>query len=572
MKRNKHQPVPNEPPRTFMSRPWVVGGVANLLIWASFPPLGWFPLAWIAGIAWAMLASDKRPLQRRSYWAIWAVSAVTWAILLEGVGRAFWANYIGLVFIGSYLAIYQVLFVWLTRVAINRWKVSIIVTAPAVWTGLEFVRGYMITGFSMALLGHTQVRLIPLIQLADVCGAYGVSFLVMFVGACVARALPNNERPWSWWPAVAAAGAVILTIVYGQSRITTIDSMPPERSLKVALLQGTEDTVLDPETAEQTASDTFMQYWRLTGKVTEQHNDIDLIVWPEGVFSGNVPQLVTEGEVIVPPEANLSPQDVAKIITQRKRMFDDKTRGIARLVNPVQPDSATASHPTYLLVGGDAILLSGANQKNYNSAFFIHPDGNVAERYDKMHPVLIGEYVPFGEQFPWLYNLMPQPRGLSKGSQPKALVVNGVSLSPSICFEDTVPHLIRRQVRQLAESGHDPDALINLTNDGWFWGSAILDLQLSCAIFRAVELRRPMLIAANTGMTASIDSNGTVLDTLPRRQEGVVISEVPIAKRFSLYEQYGDLFAGICLLFCVLAGADGLRCCCRRPAIGSDSV
>ncbi len=554
-----------------MSRPWVLAGVANLLTWAAFPPLGWFPLAWLAAIAWAMLASDQRPIGRRLYWAIWAISAVTWAILLEGVGRAFWANYIGLVFLGSYLAIYQVLFVGLTRVATQRWKVSIVIAAPAVWTGLELVRGYMITGFSMALLGHTQVGLTPLIQLADVCGAYGVSYLVMFIGACVARTVPNNERPTSWWPVLAGAATIVLAIIYGQSRITAIDSMPPARSLKVALLQGTEDTVLDPETAAQRASDTFMQYWRLTSEVTAEHNDITLMVWPEGVFSGNVPQLVTEGELVVPPEANLSPEDIAQIVAQRKSMFDEKTKRIARLVNPLSPDGTMTSHPTCLLVGGDSVLLRGADQKNFNSAFFITPDGTVAQRYDKMHPVLIGEYVPYGERFPWLYNLMPQPRGLSKGSRPISLDVSGVNLSPSICFEDTVPHLIRGQVRHLVANGQDPDVLINLTNDGWFWGTAILDLQLSCAIFRAVELRRPMLIAANTGMTASIDSNGKVLATLPRREEGVVIAEVPITKRFSLYVQCGDLFAGICLLFCLAVASDGLRCRFRRPAATSSA-
>jgi apolipoprotein N-acyltransferase len=129
--------------------------------------------------------------------------------------------------------------------------------------------------------------------------------------------------------------------------------------------------------------------------------------------------------------------------------------------------------------------------------------------------------------------------------------VRGVNISPSICFEDTVPHLIRRQVRTLTERGERPDLLVNLTNDGWFWGSGVLDLQLSCAIFRAVEMRRPLLVAANTGLTASIDSNGTVRDTLPRRQEGVVVAEVAILPRPSPYEQFGDWFAGLCLLCCL---------------------
>lgn len=174
--------------------------VANVLTWAAFPPLGLFPLAWFAPVAWVRLIQEEKLPGRRPYWVIWAVSALTWGILLEGVGRAFWANYFGLVLLGSYLAIYQILFVGLARVAVHRWNVSVIIAAPAVWTGLELVRGHLITGFSMALLGHTQVRMTSIIQIADLFGAYGVSFLVVFVAACLARSMPRRGRGWSVWP------------------------------------------------------------------------------------------------------------------------------------------------------------------------------------------------------------------------------------------------------------------------------------------------------------------------------------------------------------------------------------
>lgn len=565
MKRNKHQASRDNQHLSVLHRPWFVAGSASLLTWASFPPLGLFPLAWIAAMLWATLATNSKPPGRRGYWAIWGLSALMWGVLLEGVGRAYWANYFGLVLLGAYLGIYQVLFVGLSRVAIHRLKVSAVLAAPAIWTGLELVRGYMITGFSMALLGHTQVSIKPLIQLADVCGAYGVSFLVMFVGAGIARLLPSENQRRVWWPAVAATVAIVFSLSYGRLRMNESKPLVSERTLKVALIQGTEDTVLDPETAQQRASDTFNQYWRLTLDVVEKHDDIDLIVWPEGVFSGNVPQLVTEGQVLAPPESNLTPEDVEQIVKQRKSLFDDKTSMIAKLANRTSTDGGQTSHRTHLLVGGDAVVLSGLAQRNYNSAFLINPDGEVPGRYDKMHRVLIGEYVPFGEEFPWLYNLMPLPRGLSRGEQPVSFDVNEVIVSPSICFEDTVPHLIRRQFQELAAKGNEPDVLINLTNDGWFWGTAILDLQLNCAIFRAIELRRPMLVAANTGLTASIDSNGTVQETMPRRVEGAVISQVTIAKRFSIYRRWGDLFAGTCLLFCLVTASAGLRPSLIKP-------
>ena len=131
-------------------------------------------------------------------------------------------------------------------------------------------------------------------------------------------------------------------------------------------------------------------------------------------------------------------------------------------------------------------------------------------------------------------------------------------MSPSICFESTVPHLIRRQFFELDRAGETPEVLVNLTNDGWFWGSGILDLQLACAVFRAVELRRPMVIAANTGLTAWVDSNGAIRQKLPRRQEGFLIAEVQPSRRSSVYQRIGDAAAAICLLICLAIGFEAL--------------
>ncbi|MEO8496576.1 MAG: apolipoprotein N-acyltransferase, partial [Planctomycetota bacterium] len=404
-----------------------------------------------------------------------------------------------------------------------------------------------------------------LIQIADLFGAYGVSFLIVFVGACVARSIPQCGRRWSTWPVLLAAGVLAGVIAYGRARIENISAATDTTKLKAALIQGTEDTILDSDVAaaRQRSSETFNQYWRLTLDVCAEHDDIDLIVWPEGAFSGNVPQLVVNGSVPPPPGSNLDQAEVNEIIRQRIGMFDEKTRAAASAFNRVVTNDASNKPRTYLAVGCDVVELSG-DQQTYNSALLIDPRGEVVGRYDKMHRVVLGEYVPFGEHFPWLYDLLPIGRGLTPGNEPVSFDVQGVNVSPSICFEVTVPHLIRRQVREMTARGDRPDVLVNLTNDGWFWGSGILDLQLSCAVFRAIELRRPLLVAANTGLTASIDSNGTVRDTLPRRREGAVITEVTIRRRTSFYEWWGDLFAGFCLLVCVALTISGCRDRWRR--------
>ncbi|MBC8353425.1 MAG: apolipoprotein N-acyltransferase [Planctomycetes bacterium] len=565
MTRNKRANSSDEILPPWRSQTLFLATIANVLVWAAFPPLGLFPLAWFAPLAWVRLIQEEKLPGPRPYWVIWFVSAIVWGVLLEGVGRAYWANYFGLVLMGSYLALYQVLFVGLTRIATHRWKLSVVIAAPVVWTGLELVRGYMITGFSMALLGHTQVKVTSLIQIADIVGAYGVSFLIVFVGSCVANSIRQADLRRRAVPLIIAAGTLACVYAYGLSQIASLRQIPVKGSLKVALIQGTEDTILDsdPEAAQQRAIDTFNQYWHLTLDVCSKHDDIELIVWPEGVFSGNMPQLVVQGNVVPPPGSGLTQADVEQNIVLWKKYFDEKTRGAANAFNSARPDSAADIRATYLLVGCDSRELSGDVERIYNAGLLIAPHGEVVGRYDKIHRVLIGEYIPFGDRFPWLYNLMPMPRGLAPGTRPVSFDVHGINVAPSICFEDTVPHLIRRHTRTLTLQGERPDVLVNLTNDGWFWGSGILDLQLNCAIFRAIELRRPFLVAANTGLTASIDSNGIVQKTLPRREPGVVIADVAIRPRASVYERLGDWFAGLCLLVCLALTFSGCRARCK---------
>ena len=127
-------------------------------------------------------------------------------------------------------------------------------------------------------------------------------------------------------------------------------------------------------------------------------------------------------------------------------------------------------------------------------------------------------------------------------------------MCPNICYENTVPHLIRRQVRELAAAGTDPDALVTITNDGWFWGSSQLDFHLACGIMRSVELRRPQFIAANTGFSAWIDAHGRVVEQGPRRETGIIYAEAkPRVGPDSLYQRWGDIFGWLCTAVCVAA-------------------
>ena len=169
----------------------------------------------------------------------------------------------------------------------------------------------------------------------------------------------------------------------------------------------------------------------------------------------------------------------------------------------------------------------------------------------------MGEYIPLGDWFPFLYNFAPISSALESGTQPETFEVNGLKLSPNICFESTVPHLIRNQLNTLRSTGNEPDVLVNITNDGWFHGSNALDLHFACNVFRSVENRKPTLISANTGISGWIDGSGTVRKRTEKQTRDVVIAEPRIDGRVSPYRSIGDWPGYICIFFIamILIGA-----------------
>jgi apolipoprotein N-acyltransferase len=168
------------------------------------------------------------------------------------------------------------------------------------------------------------------------------------------------------------------------------------------------------------------------------------------------------------------------------------------------------------------------------------------------------------EYLPWLQHLTPLTGNASPGKGPVAFDLppsdsRPIRIASSICYESVLSHVIRSQVNALTAAGKEPDVLVNITNDGWFWGSSALDLHLTCAVFRAVECRKPFLVAANTGFSASIDTNGRILEQGPRRDKGVIIAQPRLDQhRRSWYLEHGDWFAGVCLAACVLLAGVGI--------------
>ncbi len=531
--------------------PWYRNTLTMALLGAalmaiSLPPLDIWPLGWIAPIPWLLLIRAPELLGWRPYRAIYIAGFVFWLYVVHWLRLPHPATSLGWLALALYLAFYIPMFIGISRVGVHRLRIPLIVTAPLVWTGIELVKGHMLGGFTMGSLGHTQHRLLPLIQIADTVGAYGVSGLVMFVAACLTDMLPSARRGARWWPILPAAGSVVAAMLYGQMRCDEtlrINSAPEaiQRQRTVALIQGSIDSEFKAE--PDTPRDVFRHYDAVTRSALDaaaaQGKSVDLIVWPETMY--RYPLFTFDRSFVPPPDMKQTPQEIEA--------------GWRDYLGDVAKDDY---HRPLLFGVARGVVYSDERQTVFNSAAFVDSSGNILGTYDKQGLVMFGEYVPFADRIPFLYKLTPLAGGAEAGREPLSVDVHGLRYSPSICFETVIPHLIAGQVRQLRAEGREPDVLVNLTNDGWFWGSSELDLHLNCGIFRAIENRKPLLIAANTGFSAWIDASGRVVEQSARRQTGFILADVRPDGRQSFYMLHGDVFAGACLTFGGVLAAIGL--------------
>ncbi len=563
---------------------WAVSILSAGLLWASFTPLDFGPLAWVALVPLLLLI--RIPERTRGmYLAVYAGGLAFFVPALQWMRLGDPSMYIAWGALSVYAACYFPAFVWLARVAVHRFRVPLVLAVPVVWVGLEYVRAYLLTGFSWYYLGHTQYRFVELIQISDLTGAYGVSFLVAMSAAALAGLVPlktfarlrllppqqtnGDSLPVSRRPFVPVLAATLLfsaVLGYGVVRRSQADFQPGPR---VALIQGNFPTSLkhDPGQAERI----IKRHDTLTTQAVTLGQRPDLIVWPETMYVNDImtaDQALSDKELL-----RMAPGVPPEVWRNHEAELD-----LGRL----SEKSGAA-----LIIGVEAHVADQHGIEHYNSAAFVEQSLGLTGRYDKMHRVIFGEYIPLRDELPWLRSLTPfsEGFGISAGKAASIFPLGQCRFAPVICYEDTVPQLVRGIVKAADNKQQPVDCLVNLTNDGWFHGSSELDQHLITAQFRAVECRVPVLRAVNTGISAFINGDGQVVepnlffdgdgqgrDSMKDPQTGayhkqlnaVLVQDVPLDNRRSLYVKFGDWFAGGCGLAAVFLVIGGLWPTTRR--------
>ena len=546
--------------------------LSGLLLWLCFTPVDASPLAWLAPVPLLLLV--RIPDQTRwMYTSIFVFGLISQLAMLQWMRLGDPTMYVAWVALSVYLAIYAMAFVAISRVAVHRCSLPLVVAGPLVWTGLEYLRAHLLTGFAWYFLGHSQYRWLELIQISDVVGAYGVSFVIVMSAAALTLLVPHSLliRLKLVLPSTGPTTASGLTLSdlmqitlafsvfagvlgYGYVRRGQADFKPGPR---IALIQGNFVASLRTEPASH--DDIYLTHLRLNSRAVREQAQI--IIWPEGMFPW--PMMI--------PAKELTNDQLRELVpTVNPAMWHDTTvRSV--LVEESQRSGAA------LIFGINSAEAKPNSVEQHNSAVFVRPDVGIAGRYDKMHLVPFGEYIPLTKLLPWLKAFSPysDTSGLVAGKEAAVFEYLGWRLAPIICFEDTVPHLVRQIVAAGSDSerGQPIDVLVNMTNDGWFHGSSELNQHLITAAFRAVECRTPLVRAVNTGISAVIDGDGAIRepdlfidgdarkngDAPPRTTardpktgawhknlNAALIHTVPLDSRRSLYVQYGDWFAALC--------------------------
>ncbi|MEW6263797.1 MAG: apolipoprotein N-acyltransferase [Thermodesulfobacteriota bacterium] len=488
--------------------------MSGLLLSLAFPTFDLWPLV-LVGLSLLALELRGRGL-REAFWrgfiagAAHAGTLLYWLVYtLVTFGQLPWVVALPtFCLLIAYLALYPGLF-GLGLALLDEKGLGLAPDGPAycllgaaLFTGLEYFKGFFLTGFPWEPLGAALLKSDLLIQLADVVGTGGLTFLVVLINLFLAAAvLRMKAAGWAaaWKPAAAAVLILALLSAYGGFRLREIRSlMSQSQTRTVAVIQGSIDQSIkwDPNNRVNT----LLTYKDLTLRASAAN-----------------------------PWLNIWPETAAPFYFQRDPAASDWLIDLTR-------KSGAA-----LLFGAPAFEESEAKRRYYNRAYLLDNQGQVLGHYDKTHLVPYGEYVPLQKYFPFIQKITQATGDFYPGPAGKVLKLNDRNLGVLICYESIFPELARRSVYGGA------DYLVVITNDAWFGSTSAPYQHYDQAAVRAIENRRAVLRAANTGVSGLILPTGRSESSLGLFVPGFLTGRAPRLTVNTIYTAVGDLVPQACL-------------------------
>ncbi|HEV8615000.1 MAG TPA: apolipoprotein N-acyltransferase [Methylomirabilota bacterium] len=465
----------------------------------AFPRTDWDRGAWFLLVPLVITAVTRPP--RVAFGWGWLFGTVFFAVLLRWLNYTFglysaipWPLVYGpTLLLAAYCGLYAGAFAWTLSLVTARRSVSwALVAAPFVWVAGEWIRGHLLGGFPWGTLGYSQYLRLSVIQIAELAGVHGVSFVLVAVNAAVAGALLLT---WRRALAGAAAAAVLVGATLGFGWVRLRDPGPPPQAT-VSLMQPAIEQPLKWEPAH--AREVLAIYLALTRRAAADRPD--LIVWPE---------------------------------TASPTVLRRDTALLATLTSL----SATLRIP--LLVGSIDVA-DGLPQRIRNSAFLVTAQG-LEGRYDKIHLVPFGEFIPLSGVIGFVRGWAEFISDLEPGSRTVVFPGPPAPFGIVICYEGIFPDLVRDFVRDGAR------LMVNMTNDAWFGRTDGPDQHLSMYPFRAIEHRVSVVRAANTGVSAFIAPSGQIVRRMKLFERGVLTDRVALRVGRTLYTRLGDWLAFVSL-------------------------
>ena len=491
--------------------------VSGILLFLSFPPIDFYPLAWIA------LVPLLIALQGKNAGTSFFLGTLTGFVYF--LGTIYWVSHsiyvygnlpailslILLILLCIYLAVYVGIFSMVFNFLSVKSGFPAFPVIPVLWVSLEYLRTYALTGFPWSSLGYSQYKLLTLIQISDITGIYGISFLVAGLNGIIFDAVVywpkrSSEKPlFARWPLILStiifAVIITTTVSYGKRKLNGDDNGRP---IKVSVVQGNIEQ--DKKWDVRFQRDVIDTYKRLS--INASKSAPDIIVWPETavpfVFGNN------------------------KMLTEEVTTFQKELGA-------------------HLLFGSVRVKhIEGGESSMSNSAILLSPEGETLSIYDKLRLVPYGEYVPLRRVFTFIERLTAGIGDFIPGGEAVVMETPFAKIGNLICYEIVFPGLARRFVDKGA------NVLVTITNDAWFGRTSAPYQHFSMAVFRAVENRVPVVRSANTGISGFIDSKGRIKRKSDIFVETVLTEDISAGSKRSFYTKHGDVFAFLCIISSVL--------------------